>query len=446
MTDIDKLNSNIEKARRVKQNTPGKEAGTSGTAIFGGFIDSGEKNPSLTGTNRYRTASDILANISVVAASVRYFLNLLANPKWNVVPADDTAEAKAAAEFVEEVMADLPDSWTRIVRRSGMYKFHGFSLQEWTAKRREDGRTGFKSLQSRPQHTIERWVTDDEDNEILGVVQRSPQTGAELPIDLWKLIYLVDDTLTDSPEGMGWFRHLAEPCARLQEYLTLEKVGFERDLAGVPVGRAPITALNRAVKAGAISRQDADRMIQGLKDFVKMEIKKNNTGMVLDSQHFEDQTSDGAKASGVAQWGIELLTGDAGSIAQLGEAIKRISFEIGLIIGTENMFTGSDGKGSLALSQDKSSNLYLNINSTLDEMTEVFTKDFIGSLWRLNGLDDKLRPKFTHEDVSFKDVEQIAVVLRDMAAAGAILAPDDPAIDDVRELMGVPRQEVPTVI
>ncbi len=424
--------------------SPSKEAGVSGTPVHGGWVDTGETNPKLSGANRYRTAANILTNISVVAASVRYFLNLLANPKWSVTPVDDTPEAEAMAEFVEDVINDLESSWTGVVRRTGLYRFHGFSIQEWTAKKRDDGLIGLKSIESRPQHTIERWEIDDNGN-VIGVFQRSPQNGEELPLDRWKLVYMVDDTLTDSPEGMGWFRHLVEPASRLEEYLSLEKVGFERDLAGIPVGRAPITAINKAVEVGNLSRADADTMIDGLKNFVKMEIKKKNTGLVLDSQTFESQTADGTQPSAVAQWGIELLTGDAGSIEQLGNAIERINLEMARIIGTENMFVGSDGVGSMALSKDKSANLYLNINATLTEMTEKFTKDIIDPLWALNGFDKKLKPKFTVEDLAFKDAAQISATLRDMANAGAVLAPDDPAIDDLRDMLGIPRQAPPVV-
>lgn len=422
--------------------SPSKEVGGSGTPVFGGYISDGEKNPLLSPARRYETAADILANISVVAASVRYFLNLLAKPKWAVEPADDSAEAKAMAEFVESVMAELPVSWTRIIRRSGMYRFHGFSLQEWTTFKREDGRIGYVAIDTRPQHTIERWERN-EDDEIIGVWQRLPQTGNEVPIDRWKLIYLVDDTLSDSPDGLGWFRHLVEPASRLKDYLILEKTGFERNLAGVPIGRAPITAINNSIKGGFMTKADGDAAIKGLEDFVKLEIKKKNTGLVLDSQHFEDVTSDGSKASAVAQWGIELLTGDSSGIAELGAAIQRINVEMARIIGTDNMFTGSDGSGSLALSKDKSTNLYLNVDSTLEEMAEQFDHDFIGPLWVLNGFDEKLKPKFKPEDVAFKDVEQVAAVLRDMALAGAILSPDDPAINDLRDMMGVPHQEDP---
>jgi hypothetical protein len=339
-------------------------------------------------------------------------------------------------------MYGMDSSWARMVRRAGMYKFHGFSVQEWTARRREDGMIGFADIESRPQFTIERWQPDD-NGTITGMWQRSPQTGVELWLPRDKVIYIVDDMLTDSPEGMGWFRQLAEPADRLNAYLKQEVIGFERDLSGIPIGRAPITAINRAVKAGTMSQAQADAMIAGIKRFVQLEVKKENTGMVLDSQTFENQTSDGAQASGVSQWGIELLTGSAGSMPQLGEAIQRLNVEMARIMGIENILIGSDGSGSLALSRDKSNNLYLQVNATNADMAEAFDKDVIGPLWKLNGLPKEMRPCFKTEDVAFRDVEQVTAALSDMAKAGAPVMPDDEAINAVRDMLGLPHQEMP---
>jgi hypothetical protein len=36
-----------------------------------------------------------------------------------------------------------------------------------------------------------------------GVIQESPLTGESLYIPRWKSIYLVDDLLSDSPDGLG---------------------------------------------------------------------------------------------------------------------------------------------------------------------------------------------------------------------------------------------------
>src|SRR5690606_25420999 len=178
------------------------------------------------------------------------FANLVSRPAWKVEPARDrgpTEEpsdaAKAAAEFVESVLDDLDVNWTRVVRRSSMYRFNGFGIHEWTAKRRPDGLIGMASVEVRPCHTIARWDVEPTGS-VLGVMQRSPQTGEELWIPRKKFVYLLDDTLTDSPEGMGVLRQLVDPAERLQRYLKLEGQGYERDLRGIPVGLAPIAEIN----------------------------------------------------------------------------------------------------------------------------------------------------------------------------------------------------------
>jgi hypothetical protein len=416
---------------------PFSEQGVGGFRVYGGYIATNETNTQLMGVQRFTHAADLLANVSIIAASLRYTLNLISRPHWRFEPADDSAEAKAAAEFMESVIDGIDASWTRIIRRTGMYRYHGFGVSEWVAKKREeDGKIGIASIESRPQHTIERWDIDDNGG-VVGVWQRDPQTGLPIYLPRGKLLYIVDDTLTDSPEGMGWFRHLAEPARRLKSYLQLEGLGFERDLTGIPVGRAPMAKINQLVQDGKITAAQRDSMLGAIDQFVALKRKDQNTGIVLDSATQKARTETGETISSIYEWGIELLTGTQSSIDHLGEAIKRLQYDMALIMGTESMLTGRDGQGSRALSEDKSRNLYLIANATLADMAESVDRDLVAPIWTMNGLPDKLRPKAAVEDVAFKDAEAIAKVLADMATAGAILAPDDPAINDLRDLMGI---------
>lgn len=415
--------------------SPFREQGVSGTAVYGGYIASKETQSKLYGQEKYRTASDIITNISIVAAGVRYFLNLLAKPQWKV-DADDDEQSKQLVEFVEEVMESMDTSWPRIIRRAGLYRYHGFGIQEWTAIKRDDGRIGFQDIESRPQHTIEKWAVDERGT-VTGVWQRSPQTGQLIGLPRQKLVYLLDDTLTDSPEGLGWFRHLVDPSERLKIYLQLEGYGFQRDLSGTPIGRAPIAQINKLVNNGTLTREQAEDMLKGLENFVKLQAKKPDTGLLLDSQPHESQTADGLQVSSVPQWGLELLTGTVTSLDPIDKAISRLTYDMARIMGIENLLTGSEGTGSLALSKDKSRNIYLQVDATLSDMAAAFSKDFIDPLWTLNGLPDERKPKLKTEAVAFKDVEQITSALRDMATAGASLQPDDPAIDEVRDLLGL---------
>jgi predicted ABC-type ATPase len=331
----------------------------------------------------------------------------------------------------------MTSPWYKVVRRAAMYRFHGFGVQEWTAKKRDDGLVGLKDIEARPQHTIEQWDIDI-DGSVLGVWQRSVQTGVMLGIPRSKIVYLVEDTLTDSPEGLGMFRHMADPYQRLKQLQELEIRAYERDLRGIPIARMPLSRLKQAVDQEVITPAEANTMIQGMQDMVTMQVKQSNTGLVLDSIPYFSQAADGEQVSAVPQWGFELLQGGGVGHAEIAAAIDRVQREIARIIGVEHLMMGDVG-GNRALAEDKSRNLYLIANSVLKYIASQTEHDVINVLWALNGFPNDKKPTLETEDVTFKNAEAITAALGKMAQAGAPLAPNDPIINDVRDLLGVSR-------
>lgn len=416
---------------------PFMEMGVSGTVVYPtGYIQTREKSVQWIGQQKYITIADMAVNTSIVAAGVHYFLNLLAHPQWSVRAPDDTPKARELADFVEEVLHDLTLPWSRVVRRAGTFRFYGFGIQEWTAqKRKEDNKIVIRSIEPRPQASIERWEVSDI-GELLGVYQRKPKTGELIGIPRAKFVYLVEDTLSDSPEGLGIFRHLADPWERLKTYYRLEAQAFERDLRGIPVGRIPYTLLNQAVKSGDLEAAEAQELVRAMEDFVQLSIKQTDTSLTLDSAPYESQAADGFKVAAVPQWGLELLQGSATGVEHIDGAINRTQHEMARILTTEHLLMGQES-GNRSLSEDKSRNLALVANSVNNDISAAMTHDVIDPLWQLNGFDEDLKPEAKVEDVAFKDGEMVARILRDMATAGAVLAPDDPVIEDVRELVGV---------
>lgn len=427
---------------RSAKATPTKTLGFGGTAVYGGYIQSNERNPDLIAPKRYLTYSDILANSSIVAAGTRYFLNLVAKAGWRVEPSEeegvDPGEAKRIAEMVEKIIYSSTTPWYRIVRRTAMFKFQGFSIQEWTAVRRKDGSIGFKDIEARPQATIEQWDLDTSGT-VVGVVQRSPQTQNVIYLPRGKFVYAVDDSLNDSPEGLGLFRHLAEPWSRLRTYQLLEAYGYETDLRGVPIARAPLFALEEAVKQGGITKTDKDNAIQPLLDFILNHVRKPDRGLLLDSKTYET-LDESASPSNVRQWDVETMTGESSeSSVAINVAIERLNREMARIIGVEHLLLG-DGAGSHALSRDKTQQFALQADSTLTELVETYEADLVGVLGILNGWPEELLPTLKTEPIRYRDIEQITGALGEMARAGAILSPDDPAIDEVRDLLGLSHQ------
>lgn len=431
----------------ARQPKPGPfdTAGSPGTSVFGGQVVNNEKDPRLQGQQKYTSYSDMLANTAIVAAGVRFFINMVSKAGWHAEPADESAEAKEKAEFVTDVMHDMLTPWHRIVRRAAMYCFWGFSIQEWTAKIREkDGLVGLLDIEPRAQKTIEKWDIDTA-GRVLGVIQRNPQNGKEIYLPREKIVYAVDDTLNDSPEGLGLFRNLIKLATKLERFELLEAWGFETDLRGMPIARGPFTAMEEMITNGTLTRAQATALQQPMLDFIESHNKNPELGMLLDSATYS--TADERNApSAVRQWDIEILQGEPQGQKEVAAAIERINREMARVLGVEQMLLGGDSTGSFALAKDKSQSLGLIIDACLKSVREVMEKDLLRPLWDLNGWDDKLKPTFVIEKVQYRDIEQVVSALEILARAGAPLAPDDLAINEIRDLIGLSHQSEPVLV
>ncbi len=434
--------------------------GVPGTVVTGGFVQENERNPNVAGVRKYRTYSEILANTTIVAAGVRLFLNLAAKAQWTVEPAKDernvappsldddgtfipaarssSASALEVADFVYECMGDMETSWSRMIRRSAMFRLYGFSVQEWTAKRRDDGRIAYEDVAPRPQKTIEQW-DQDTTGRVLNIGQRAPQTGELLWIPRTKCVYVTDDSLNDSPEGLGLFRHLVESNQRLKRYMELEGFGFETDLRGIPIGRAPIQALDEMVAQGTISEEQKALYLDTIKQFIGGHIKNPNLGLLLDSVTYQTQDEKGAP-SNVPKWDMELLSGDSTSSGQIevGKSIERVTREMARVLGVEHLLLGEGTSGSHALSKDKSHQFALIVDSTITELRETYERDWLRPLMTMNGIEKDLWPTFKVEPIQFRDIEQITNAIKDLAQAGVMLDPQDDAVPAIFHLMGLP--------
>lgn len=413
---------------------PTKEMGRANIQTFGGFLVSPEQNRKLQGPEKFKSYSDYASNVAIVGASIRFYTGLLTKAKWTVDPVDDTPAAKEYADFVYRNMEGLETSWERVVRRASGFKFSGVSLSEWTAKRDLDGAITYRTIETRAPGSITQWDLD-ENGEVRGFVQRDPNTSEEFYLPRAKVILLTDDLLTDSPEGLGLLRHCVESAERLKTFQVLEQRGYERDLRGTPIGRAPYSALAEWAGDDEERQALAQSHIGNIENFVRLQLKGSDTGAVFDSATFTAQTENGKTISSVPQWGVELLQGGATGLSDMANAIERLNMEIARVFNTEGLILGQSAS-SQALSKDKTDNLYTSVASTLSDMRSAFDKDFIGTLWQLNGFPDEMKPRFSIEDVAKRSAEEIATTLADLARAG--LSPEDEADDFVRSLMGVP--------
>ena len=425
--------------QRIRDTNVSVTRGGAGFSVHGGYLSEKEKDRRLTGTERFRVYDQILADTTIVASGVRYFLNLAAKTEWKVRPANDTEEAKEKAEFVEKMIKELKTPWHRVIRQGAMHRMYGFACMEWTAERMEDDRGSIRisHIENRAQWTIDRWDTD-RSGRLLGVVQCPPQNLARGTIYLprSKLVYLCDASFTDDPRGVGILRHIVRPVKQLRDYERLEHSGFETDMRGIPIAKAPLGEIQNAVNAGLISEDDAALIRKPMSDFVTNHIRGSDTGLVLDSAVYagrgEDETPIKAE-----KFSVELLSGGSYGHKEIAEAIERINREIARVLGVEQLLLGADSAGSLALSRDKSQAFFMVVNAALSELKTAFRSDILAPLWILNGYDDELMPELDFESVEFKDPEQISRVVKDLATSGVPIEPEDDLVEEMLAVVGL---------
>lgn len=415
-----------------------EQLGVTGSVLYGGFLKEDEKDGELKGVRKYKTYSDIFANVAIVGAAVRAFLNYVGDATWKAEPADDSDEALEFAERVEDMLEDMKRPLHRIVRRLSMFRFYGWAAGEWVLRRDEEsGDLVLDDVAPISQRTVEEWYTSPT-GEVDGFVQVSPQSGARIPIPREKLVYVVDDACSDSPEGLGLFRHVVDSCRRLQKLLQLEAFGYEGDLRGIPVGKAPLVELAAAVRSKKITKAQADEMLQGLEDFVRSHVKNPGLGLILDSTPHKSTGQD-RTPSATPQWALDLLDGGTYSLAEVHEAIMREVRSIARVFNVEHMLLGENASGTRSLSDNKVTAFAQFVDSTLKEVRIQLQKDLLGPLWELNGWDEELKPKLKVESVVFRDAGQMAEVMRNLATAGVQVDRQDEAVQELFDLMGLTR-------
>lgn len=420
-------------ARVQRSSSKTRAQGTKAWRHSHGFIQNNEKNPLLRPGRKYITFSEMLADHPVISSGILAFISVVQKTKWTVEPIEGDAQSEQYAEDIDKIFKNMETKLPQIMRRSAMYRYYGFGLQEWIAKPLDGGLIGIKDIEPRAQHTIYRWDISDR-GDVIGVEQQDLYSGGEFYIDRRRLIYCVDDALNDSPEGLGIFRLLFMTAKRLDAYLMLEDIGFDTDLRGVPIVKAPLERIGRMVDSGQLSEGQAKEILNTFQSFIKDHQRSKSQGLMVDSETYKDQEG---KPSNVSLYEVELLKGDGSAQADLQKAIERCRNDISMLLSTGFMLLGEGGAGSLALSKTKMDAFMIAIESTLEYMASVYERDLFKQIARLNGWDEESLPDLKFEAPKMQDIIEITGALRDMATAGAVLQKDDPIWDEVRGMMGL---------
>lgn len=386
----------------------------------------------LRGKKGIETYREMAENDDTIGAILFAVEMLIRQASWNVEPGGDTPKDKEAAEFVEQCMHDMQDTWTDTISEILSFLTYGWSFHEIVYKRRmgktrdqktrskyNDGLIGWRKLPIRAQETLYQWEYDDEDN-LIAMTQLPPPNYGLITIPMDKAMLFRTKSRKGNPEGRSILRNAYRSWyfkGRIQEY---EGIGIERDLAGLPVFTAPEDI--------AIWDEDDPDMV------------KLRTGMEAMVQKIRvDELAGIVKPYGFE---FELLNSGGSKQFDTNAIIQRYDTGMAMTVLADFIFLGHQQVGSFALSSDKTELFSMAIGAYLDIICETFNSQGIPQLIDVNGSHfDGITdyPKLAHGDIENADIQKLAAYIKDMTGVG-ILVPDDGLEDYVREAAGLPER------
>lgn len=386
----------------------------------------------LRGKKGIETYREMAENDDTIGAILFAVEMLIRQASWNVEPGGDTPKDKEAAEFVEQCMHDMQDTWTDTISEILSFLTYGWSFHEIVYKRRmgktrdqktrskyNDGLIGWRKLPIRAQETLYQWEYDDEDN-LIAMTQLPPPNYGLITIPMDKAMLFRTKSRKGNPEGRSILRNAYRSWyfkRRIQEY---EGIGIERDLAGLPVFTVPEDI--------AIWDEDDPDMV------------KLRTGMEAMVQKIRvDELAGIVKPYGFE---FELLNSGGSKQFDTNAIIQRYDTGMAMTVLADFIFLGHQQVGSFALSSDKTELFSMAIGAYLDIICETFNSQGIPQLIDVNGSHfDGITdyPKLAHGDIENADIQKLASYIKDMTGVG-ILVPDDGLEDYVREAAGLPER------
>jgi hypothetical protein len=109
--------------------------GSTGLRAFGGFVQE-DFLPELMGVRGARTYRQMADNDPIVGALIFAISMLIRQVEWSVKAVDESDEAQAAKDFVEECIADMETSWASVMAEVCTMFVYGYAPMEVAWKRR----------------------------------------------------------------------------------------------------------------------------------------------------------------------------------------------------------------------------------------------------------------------------------------------------------------------
>jgi hypothetical protein len=418
------------------------EIGSTGLVQYGGRVEE-DFLKQLQGKRGYAIYREMSENHPVIGGVLSSIEMLFRSVDWSVTPSDpDDQRSVEEAEFVAGCMNDMSISWQDTINNILTMLVYGFSFNEIVYKRRNgqsedgesskyaDGRVGWRKLPMRSQDTVYEWKFDHNGG-IQGMTQMNPLAGTGpvfIPIE--KALLFRTTTRLNNPRGRSVLRSAYTSWYYQKRIQTIEAIGIERDLAGLPVAFVPPQLLSdNATSQETSALNEIKRIVRNIR-------RDEQEGLVFPLA-YDPETKQKA-------YDIQLLTSGGRRQFDTNQIINRYDQRIAMSVLADFILLGHEKVGTQALSVSKIELFLDSIEAWLAGIADVFNNYGIPRLMKLNGVPEELSPTLHYSAPRDPDLGILGDYVSKLTSSGAML-PDDELSDHLRELAGLPTDQTQEV-
>lgn len=412
------------------------ELGRTGLRHWGGFVFEEWLRELQTGRRAAEVFREMGDSDPVVGGMLYAIEMLVRRVNWWVQPESSSRDDQAQADFAWGCLNDLEHPWTDQVAEILSFLQYGWAYFEMVFKRRlgpdgtdpsrrskyDDGKIGLRKLSIRAQDALWKWVFDDDDT-ILGLIQNPPPDYLLRFVPMAKSLLFRTKVVKNNPEGRSVLRSAYRAWYFMRNLQNIEGIGVERDLAGLPVLKAPegVDIWNANDTAMVAMAAAAQRVVSSIR-------RDEQEGVLLPFG-----------------WDLSLLSTGGRRQFDTNAIITRYEQRIATSVLLDVILLGQDKVGSYALAGVKKGLFTASLEAYLDQIAAVINEFCLPTLFRLNNMrpvNSQGYPKLMHGTVESVDLETLGNYISKLALAGAPLFGDvdeDALLGYVLDQAGLPK-------
>lgn len=386
--------------------------------------------PELSGRQALRTYDEMHKNDAVVRSVLFGIETLIRQTRWWVEPCGERYSEQKAAQFLDECMDDMSDTWNDTIAdilsmlpfgwsyHEIVYKIRGGNVPDPRKRSKfTDGLIGWRKLPIRAQTTLHKWEfgADIMDDSVRGMWQLL-DAAAPVFIPIEKSLLFKTHPANRQPEGQSMLRGAYRPWYFKRRMEEIEGIGIERELAGLPWLSAP--------EGLDIWDENDDDM------------KKLHAASISLIRAIRENKADGLLTPG--GWDFKLVSSGGRRQIDVTQVIERYDRRIAMTMLADFLLIGHESVGSYALADAKTNLWAVSIGAIMDAVAAVFNRFAVPRLFELNPRfpQDKL-PTLRHGDLETPDLTSLGEFIVKMVQAG-ILMPGPEIEDYVRSAANLP--------